>query len=232
MSSLPTAAMGLVIVFVDAGAGGWDWVADPVGWVLVLLGLAPAKDRLPAYAGLSGSAWVCLAVSVLTLPADSIDTIDPTLGWLFSLPTIAFCFLLCDSLADVTDGSLAFRFRWLRIVYAVVAVLPGLVFLGGLEWLTIPSAVVAVLANITLVLSVWAAGDEEDEEGAWRRERSRRTDTTKAPASKSQSASKQQARSKPTEGGKRKKQEQGFSAEEVRRRARARRQREESAREE
>ena len=92
--------MGLVIVFLDVGSGGWDWIADPFGWVLVLFGLAPLKERLPAHRGAVVSAWVCLVVSVIILPPDSVDTIDPTLGWLFSLPTIAFCFVLCDALDD------------------------------------------------------------------------------------------------------------------------------------
>lgn len=223
--------MGLVIVFLDVGSGGWDWVADPVGWVLVLMGLAPAKERLPAYAGLAGSAWVCLAVSVLTLSPDSIDTIDPTLGWLFSLPTLAFSFLLCDSLADVTDGSLALRFRWLRVVFVVVAILPGLVYLGGLEWLTVPAAVAAVLANVVLVFSVWAAGSEEDgEEDGWRRDR----DTKPTPRRTSSGDPRPRAVSEQPTDGKRKKEkrkDQGFSAEEVRRRARARRESERSSRE-
>ena len=210
MSSLQTVAMGLVIVFLDVGSGGWDWVADPFGWVLVLMGLAPVKERLPAYAGVAGSAWACLAVSVLTLPPDSVDTIAPTLGWLFSVPTIVFSFLLCDSLADVADDALATRFRWLRVVFVLVGVLPGLVYLGGLDWLTLPAAVAAVLANITLVLSVWAAGDGGDDEAEVARPlRPERTTAVEPPP-----------------GGRRKKKDAGFDAEEVRRRARARRARE------
>ena len=208
MSSLQTVAMGLVIVFLDVGSGGWDWVADPVGWVLVLIGLTPVKERLPAYVGVAGAAWVCLAVSVLTLSPDSVDTIDPTLGWLFSLPTIAFCFLLCDSLADVTEESLATGFRWLRVVFVLVGSMPGLVYLAGLEWMTIPAAVAAVLANIVLVFSVWAAGDGDDEESERPVRPVRPVHREVAP---------------PADGGGRRKKEQGFDAEEVRRRARARR---------
>ncbi len=163
MSSLQTVAMGLVIVFLDAGAGGWDWVADPVGWILVLMGLSPVKEFLPGYAGTFAAAWVCLAVSVLTLPPDSVDTISAGLGWLFSLPTIAFSFLLCDGLVDITPGSLALRFRVLRVAYVVVGLLPLLVYAVGLGWLTVPTAVLAVVTNIALVFSVWAAGaDDED----------------------------------------------------------------------
>ena len=64
----------------------------------MLLGLAAVKDGSPAHRGLSVTAWVCLAVSVLIFPPDSVATIDDSLGWVFSLPTIACCFLLCDAL--------------------------------------------------------------------------------------------------------------------------------------
>ena len=79
-------------------ADGYDWVADPIGWVLVLLGLAAVKDGSRNCRGLGITAWVCLAVSVLSWPADSVATLDASLGWLFSLPTIAWCFLMCDAL--------------------------------------------------------------------------------------------------------------------------------------
>lgn len=235
MRSLQTVAMGLVIVFVDAGSGGWDWVPDPVGWILVLLGLAPLKERLPAYPGVLGSAWVCLVVSVVTLPPDSVDTIAPTLGWLFSVPTLAFSFLLSDSLADIVDESLALRLKVLRVVFVVVGVLPGVVYLAGFEWLTIPAAVLAVLANITVVLTVWAAGDEDEEDGWQLPERGKRaSSTTSSASSDAPGVSSRSSAGSPgpptaapeaTDRGRRKK-DQGFDAEEVRRRARARRARE------
>ena len=158
MRSLQTVAMGLVIVFLDVGSDGWDWVADPVGWILVLVGLAPLKERLRGYAALVVVAWACLAVSVLTLPPDSIDSIMPTLGWLFSLPTIAFAALLCGSLAAATDGSRSVWFRSLGGFFVIVAVLPAVVYLVGLDWLKVPAAVAAVLANVALVISTWGAG--------------------------------------------------------------------------
>lgn len=196
--------MGLVIVFLDVGSGGWDWVPDPVGWILVLLGLAPLKERLRGYAGLVALAWGCLAVSVLTLPPDSIDSITPTLGWLFSLPTIAFAVLLCGSLAAAGDGSRVTWFRVLGGFFVVVALLPPLVYLVGLEWLTIPAAVAAVLVNIAMVFSTWGAGDEDDtdEEPEWRRRKMER------------------ASSAAVDSGGHRKRDQGFDAEAVKRRAR------------
>src|SRR3712207_3953408 len=80
-------AVGLVIVFVDVGSNGWDGVGVRVDWVLVLMGVARVKELLPGHGGVFAAAWGCLAVSVLTLPPNSVDSITPTLGWLFSLPT-------------------------------------------------------------------------------------------------------------------------------------------------
>ena len=163
MSSLQTVGMGLVIVFLDVGPSGYDWIADPLGWILVLVGLSPLKELVPGYRGLSLTSWVCLAVSILIWPPTSVAHLDESLGWLFSLPTLAFCFLVCDSVMEVAEESLAVRLRWLRNAFALSGVLPLLIFLDGIEWLTIPTAVVVVLANITLVFTLWAAGDEEEE---------------------------------------------------------------------
>ena len=210
MRSLQTVAMGLVIVFLDVGSDGWDWVADPVGWILVLVGLAPLKERLRGYAALVVVAWACLAVSVLTLPPDSIDSIMPTLGWLFSLPTIAFAALLCGSLAAATDGSRSVWFRSLGGFFVIVAVLPAVVYLVGLDWLTVPAAVAAVLANVALVFSTWGAGAEDDEQAEGVATERRATVTPGDSGTDSGGDS----------GGGRKKRDQGFDAEAVKRRVR------------
>ena len=39
--------MGLVIVVVSARFGGYDALADPVGWALVVAGLLPLRTGLP-----------------------------------------------------------------------------------------------------------------------------------------------------------------------------------------
>ena len=212
MRALQSVAMGLVIVFLDAGSNGWDWIMDPIGWVLVLLGLHPVKELLPAHTPVVVSAWVCLAVSVLIFPPDSVDAIDPSLGWLFSLPTIAFCFLLCDSLADVAEDSLATCFSLLRATFVVVGLLPALVYLVGWSWLTLPTALAAVVANLVLIVAVWMAGSEdEDAQRASAAPTARKAAPVVAPT----------PRSERPKGGRRKKQkEAGFDAEAVKRRAR------------
>ena len=234
MSSLQTVAVGLAIVFLDLGSGGWDWVADPVGWLLVIMGLAPLKELLPGYLGMAVGGWVCLLVSVLVFPPGSIDTIDPSLAWLFGIPTLGFCFLLCDGLADVTPDALALGFRVLRVAFVVVAALPFFVYLVGWDWLAVPTTVVGVATEVGLVLAVWAAGDDgEDDESGFSAERIRRR-RAPAPAGPTPPVrTPPRPRDEPAEPddgeadddartwwGGRKKQEQGFSAEAVRRRLR------------
>jgi hypothetical protein len=161
VASLQTLAMGLVIVFLDVGPSGWDWVADPVGWVVVLIGLAGVREVLVSYRALSVTAWICLGISLLTYSPTSVRTLDPMLGWLFSLPTVAFCFLCCDALMDVTTDPMRNRFDVLRWSFVVVGALPLLLYGAGMDWLTIPTAVVAVVVNVALLFALWAAGEQD-----------------------------------------------------------------------
>jgi hypothetical protein len=212
VSTLQSVAMGLVIVFLDVGSNGWDWIVDPFGWVLLLLGLHPLREVLPSHKPVVVSAWVCLAVSVLIFPPDSVDAIDPSLGWLFSLPTVAFCFLLCDSLADVEDSSVAARFRWLRAAFVVVALLPALIYLVGWSWLTLPTAGAAVLTNIVLVIWLWSAGAKDaDKPQLTAPSAPRKVKNVAAPVPMTE---------QPKGGRRKKNKDAGFDAEAVKRRAR------------
>jgi hypothetical protein len=159
-----TIAMGLLLVILDVPPTGWDWVADPLGWVLVLLGLSAVRDDVPNHRGLSITAWVCLVVSVIIYPPGSVATLDDSLGWVFSVPTVVWCFLMCDALHDVADGGRRTTLLWLRNLFAAVAVLPLLVYLAGLDWLTVPTAVLAVGANVALLYLLWTTETAEEPE--------------------------------------------------------------------
>jgi hypothetical protein len=159
MKELQTVALGLAIVFIDVGDP--DWVADPVGWLLVLVGIAAAKEQLSDYGYLLVTAWVCLALSVVIWPPDSVPTLDETLGWMFSLPTLAFCYMLADSLTDATVPDLATRFRVISWLYALVTVLPLFALLLDWEWLETPAQVLVILAHVVLVLSLFSASDDD-----------------------------------------------------------------------
>lgn len=190
MKELQSVALGLIVVFLDVGNP--DWVADPLGWILVLIGIAAVKDRLTDYGYLQLTGWVCLALSVVTWPPDAVPALDDTLGWLFTLPTLAFCFLLADSLTDVTEPSLSRRFRAVSWLYALVTVLPLLPLLLAWEWMSVPAQVATVLAHVVLVLTLFRASDEDTALP--------RTDTSSTPTSPAGRTPATSASSTPPEG--------------------------------
>ena len=159
MKELQTLALGLVIVFVDVSTP--DWVADPVGWVLVLVALAAVREQLPDYRQVSLAAWTSLALSVITWPGSSVAHLDGWLELLFSLPVLAFCFLLCDSLIDVTTPQHATRFRALCWTFALLVLAPVAIYGLEWDWLETPATIVGVVANLALVLALVGASDED-----------------------------------------------------------------------
>lgn len=162
MESLQTVALGLLLVFLDVGGDqGVDWVADPVGWVLVIVGLVPALDRLVAGRALLWTAAVCLVVSLVTFPPDSLARVDPSAAWAFSLPTLVWCWWVSGALADAVRDPWGRRFRILRMTFVVVALLPVLIYGPGWTWLALPAALLAVCANVTLLVGLWAASAPE-----------------------------------------------------------------------
>ena len=159
MKELQTLALGLLIVFVDVSTP--DWIADPIGWVLVLVALSALREQLPDHRQVSLAGWTSLALSIVTWPAGSVAHLDGWLELLFSLPTLAFCFLLCDSLRDVTTPEHAGRFRSLGWAFALLVLAPVAVYGLGWDWLSTPVTVLAVMVNLTLLLVlVWASEDD------------------------------------------------------------------------
>lgn len=149
--------MGLVVVALSARFGGYDALADPVGWLLVLVGLRrmPGLPRLSHVLVLAGLA---LAVAcVVWWPATStwLDGQHPSLRWALTLPQLGVQLLIAHTLASTArssgDGSAA---RWLRLVLAavvVVGLLPVLVFATGSDRLEAWSYVAAALVAIWVV---------------------------------------------------------------------------------
>jgi hypothetical protein len=215
VTALQTVVMGLVIVFVDVPPDGFDWVADPLGWLLVVLGLAPLKAALPNHTGLTVTAWICLAFAVVSWPEGSPATLSPELGWLFSIPTLAWCFLVSDAVADATEGRLRLVMLLLRNAFVVVTPLPGLVYLAGADWLSVPAEVLILVANVLLLVALWAAssrpGLAEEDSGATRAERRANRDA------------RSRTHDVPAPDHRPRAKTVGFSAEEAKRRARARR---------
>lgn len=46
MTPIQRVAVGLVVVLLDVGWHGWDLLADPAGWGIVLTGVLPVVDHL------------------------------------------------------------------------------------------------------------------------------------------------------------------------------------------
>ena len=161
VTPLQSIAMGLVVVLVNATFSGYDAVADPLGWVLVLVGLLRLRGDLDGSRLLLGTAAVCFAVSVATFPPAVRDRLTDSGGWALSLPQLALSFLLCAALAP-RAGDLAGRFRSLRWVFAVLAVAPVVVLGGGVDALAgvlglVSVAALAYLAYLLFRLRVPAA---------------------------------------------------------------------------
>jgi len=152
-------AMGLVIVVVDASFGGYDGVPDPLGWLLVLWGVARLRPVLAEGRGLSTLATLCLVVSVATYPPQVAERLDESGGWALSLPQLAFSFALATALGPVS-GLLEKRFRVMRAVFVALAVAPAVVIGGDLESLRSPLAFVVAAANVYFVYLLFQASGQ------------------------------------------------------------------------
>ena len=150
--------MGMVIVTLSARFGGYDALPDPIGWILVVVGLLPLRDRLP----LGGTALTLAALAGLVAVPLWLPFLPPLSAsgqWAASLPQTAFCIVACSALATATERAgegAARRLRMLRWAYVVVMVGPVLVYGGGLVPLTAPLAMLAVAANVVLVWQLFA----------------------------------------------------------------------------
>lgn len=159
MKPLQSVAMGLVVVVLSARFHGYDALADPVGWLLVLLGVRafPAgiahRRNLLRLAALAGLVSVVVWFPAVT---DDLYDADASLGWVANLPQIFFSALLCHTLALRAEGAGDTRAaRWLgltRTAVIVVGLLPVLVFGAGLESFEVTSY---LAAGTVAVLLIW-----------------------------------------------------------------------------
>src|SRR4051812_39317514 len=129
--------MGLVLVVLAVKVFGFDVVPDPVGWVLVILGVERLRE-LPHAGTVVLLAGIALLVSALLwVPGvtDALSDADDSLVWAASLPQVAAVALLCASLASLAEatGDRGAR-AWLRTgrtCAVVTGVLPVLVYSGA-----------------------------------------------------------------------------------------------------
>ncbi len=165
--------MGLVIVLLGANVFGYDLLADPVGWLLVLVGLAtlpvPGREDLQALAALS---LVVSAVVWVPAARDALNVTDLALAWAAGLPELATLVLLAHRLSRVAGfaGDQVAR-TWLqtaRTLLIVVALLPAVVLGGGFDSLDTALGVVGSLVLLLLIVLLfrysgrpWAQPDSD-----------------------------------------------------------------------
>lgn len=163
MKPLQSVAMGLVIVVLAARFHGYDALPDPVGWLLVLLGVRALPGTVPHRDGLLGLGALAGVVSAIVwFPSvtDALYDADASLGWAANLPEVLFAALLCHALAATAEQSgdkkAARRLRLTRTGLLVVAVLPVLVFGAGLSGFELTSYVAAGLVLVLLICLLFA----------------------------------------------------------------------------
>lgn len=171
MRPLLLLAIGLLLIWLRlATPGGLDLAPDPLGWILVILGLSRLPGpRLPLARGLAVLALlVSLPLAVPTL-AERLSDADPSLGWAVSLPQLAAIAALLTHLAALaTESEDPAAAGWLiatRTGVGVMAVLPILAFGAGSDLAGNAAAVVQLvvtLVSLALVLIYaerpWARG--------------------------------------------------------------------------
>src|SRR4051812_48060539 len=149
--------MGLVVVLLTASVHGYDLLADPLGWVLVLVGLS--RLSVPQRGTLETLATVSLVVSLpVWVPSAraGLNLTDRSLAWAASIPEILTVILLAHALAGVagSEGDRSAR-SWLlttRLLVVVVLVLPPIVLGGGVDALVVASSVVSDLSLVLLIV--------------------------------------------------------------------------------
>lgn len=175
MRPLQSIAMGLVIVALNAPvAGGYDALPDPLGWLLVVVGVRALPAEVPRRDTVVTLAWVATAVSVpLWFPgfSEAAYAVHPSLGWALNLPQLGFAAMLCHSLAGSARAAEDHRAgAWLRtamVGFLAAAVLPVVVFgagVGSLETMSYVGAAVVLIVLIWLLFSYsarhWAGAQE------------------------------------------------------------------------
>lgn len=165
MVPLQSVAMGLVVLTLTAPFGGYDALPNPLGWVLVLLGVhalpVPPGDRR----ALLGTGLLAAAVSVpLWFPAvtESLRETDRALEWAVNLPQLGFTAVLCHVLSSAARAADDVRpARWLRttlLLVVAVGVAPVLALGGGLPALEEPTYAAAAATALLLIglLFAWS----------------------------------------------------------------------------
>ena len=186
MKPLQAIALGLVLLALgptDADPGTFDPLPDPLGWVLVLIGLHGVSGSLDqrSLPVLRVLGVLALGISIALVVPDVARFIadDPSLGWSADVPRFAFFAVLCHQLsqsalkAKDTAGMTAFSICATVLIFVIAA--PPLAFGAGWDAIGPAGEVAAQVVQIALVILCFVfAGREwagappvaEDPEGA------------------------------------------------------------------
>ena len=165
MSPLQKIAMGMVIVIGSAyfparPSPAWkqyDALPDPLGWVLVILGVV-ALARVDATFDSSRS--LAALAGVVSVPAwfpEVQHALDPSGAWFASLPQVVFCLFLAREIGMLgarqqpADGYVAKRFGLLVWGFAGVAVLPVVAIGGDVPQLSGATLAISTVVNVAFV---------------------------------------------------------------------------------
>lgn len=162
MKPLQAIAMGLVIIALSAKVNGYDLLADPLGWLLVLHGVRLLPADVPRRDTIHAIGIVAALVSVaLWFPAvaDGLSDTDDSLVWAATLPQIAFVALLCVELSVQADAAGdAKAARWLRTARTLtiaIGVLPIVVYPIEPD-LLLPLILVAVITIVLVIVLLFS----------------------------------------------------------------------------
>ncbi len=180
MKPLQSIAMGMVVIAIIAPVGGgFDLLANPLGWVLVLLGVRALPADLPWRSALLGVAALAGLVSLpLWVPdvVEALDDADEALAWAVNLPQFGcyalLSFVLAGAAAAAGERAAETWWRTLFVGGLVVVGLPVLVFGGDLRGLTDTAGVAVAVVPLAMIVLLfvhagraWAGADAPDMQG-------------------------------------------------------------------
>lgn len=149
--------MGYVVITLFARQGGYDLLADPLGWLLVLLGVSRLPDPIARGTLLYVGSLALLVSIPLWLPSvlEAIAEEDKSIAWAADLPALAFAALLFRQLGQAAQGAgeatPATVLNGLVTLTVVVAVLPVLVFGAGWDSLADLAGASGQLLNLAAI---------------------------------------------------------------------------------
>lgn len=157
--------MGMVIIIGSAyfpadPSPSWeryDALPDPLGWVLLLLGVFALARTDNTF---DSSRWLALLAAAVSVPMwfpQVHHQLDGSGEWFASLPQLVFCLFLAREIGMLgarqspPDGYVAKRFGLLVWGFALAGVLPVLAIGGDVTQLESPTLVLSALVNVTFV---------------------------------------------------------------------------------